>query len=902
MGPFRMDGQPTIPREGGAMHGPRSSSTWSAHGGGSSPAASLLLTLGWVLALIAASLLLAPQAAGAADLAECLALHRQGQHEKCIAEAARAIEAREYGEGWRIAKAQSELALGRYADAANTVEQGLARYESSVRLRLVGVETMRHAARAETAGTYLEEIADLAATAPWRYTDAADLVAIGEAALLAGGDAREVLEGFFDRAMRKDGGCREAFLASGRLALAKHDPGLAAEILGDAAARFPDDPEVQHALASALEEVDPQRATELYAKVRKLDPRHVPTLVALAGRRIDSEDYAGAEKLLAEALAVNPRNSEAWALRAAIAHLANRPDEEERCRDQALASWQRNPLVDHVIGQKLSQKYRFAEGAARQKQALAFDERYLPARIQLAQDLLRLGREAEGWRLAEATHETDGYDVVTFNLLELRDRIAKFATVRDDDFVVRMEAREAEVYGDRVLALLGRAKRTLCARYELDLREPIVVEIFTDPNDFAVRTFGMPAASGYLGVCFGKVITANSPDGRGGRPFNWESVLWHEFCHVVTLERTHNRMPRWLSEGISVYEERRADPAWGQSMTPAYREMILGGALTPIGSLSSAFLSPKSPLHVAFAYYESALVVEYLVDEYGLESLQNVLEDLAAGIAINDALERRCDPLLKLELEFHRFARERAEAFAPRVDWSAPDLAALSNDDADALGKFVKEHPTNRAALSAQADALLAEQAFEQAKAPLRKLIDLFPEDAGPEAPHVRLAQCHRALGEFEEERVLLEAVAWRDPAAIGIYIRLAELARKRADWQAVVEHVERALAVNPMLPAPWRDLAIAHDRLGADADAARAYRTLLAFDPPDPARLHFRLAELQHRAGDRNAKRHVLLAIEHAPRFRDAHRLLLQMNRGGPPEPPLLRVADGPPDERTRE
>ena len=64
--------------------------------------------------------------------------------------------------------------------------------------------------------------------------------------------------------------------------------------------------------------------------------------------------------------------------------------------------------MDHLIGKKLSQKYRFAEGSAHQKQALAFDEKYLPAKIQLAQDLLRLGFEKEGWAMTEAAHESDG--------------------------------------------------------------------------------------------------------------------------------------------------------------------------------------------------------------------------------------------------------------------------------------------------------------------------------------------------------------------------------------------------------------------------------------------------------------------------------------------------------------
>ena len=140
-------------------------------------------------------------------------------------------------------------------------------------------------------------------------------------------------------------------------------------------------------------------------------------------------------------------------------------------------------------------------------------------------------------------------------------------------------------------SLLGEAKRVLCDKYDLSLDEPITVEIFPNQNDFAVRTFGMPGGEGFLGVCFGRVITANSPASQSAAPSNWESTLWHEFCHVVTLEITRNRMPRWLSEGISVYEERQADDRWGERMTPQYRALILGGQMKPVGELSDAFLS-----------------------------------------------------------------------------------------------------------------------------------------------------------------------------------------------------------------------------------------------------------------------------------------------------------------------
>ncbi len=169
---------------------------------------------------------------------------------------------------------------------------------------------------------------------------------------------------------------------------------------------------------------------------------------------------------------------------------------------------------------------------------------------------------------------------------------------------------------------------------------------------------GLPGGAGFLGVCFGRVITANSPASQGETPSNWQSVLWHEFCHVVTLEKTKNRMPRWLSEGISVYEERQRDPSWGESITPVYRQMMLGDELTPVSQLSGAFLNPASPIHLQFAYYESSLVVEFLVERYGINTLKQILDDLGSGMVIDDALTNHVGSLQKLDFEFAEYARE----------------------------------------------------------------------------------------------------------------------------------------------------------------------------------------------------------------------------------------------------
>ena len=56
------------------------------------------------------------------------------------------------------------------------------------------------------------------------------------------------------------------------------------------------------------------------------------------------------------------------------------------------------------------------------------------------------------------------------NLVTLRDRLAGFRTLEDDGFVVRMDAREADLYGPRVLALLAAGQEDAVREVRRDAR------------------------------------------------------------------------------------------------------------------------------------------------------------------------------------------------------------------------------------------------------------------------------------------------------------------------------------------------------------------------------------------------------------------------------------------------
>lgn len=837
--------------------------------------------------LVAALVLLAlTPAPRAAELEEAENKFRAGQYRECLRLAAQAVKADDADEGWHLLLLRTQLATGQYPGAFATLTNALERYpmNSSIQLRLLGREVFLANGDEDRAKEMLSEINQLASSRTWAFRDATNRITVGRAALLLGADPKVVLEKVYDPVKKTDPACREVYLAAGDLALSKQDFALAARSFQEGLKKFTNDVDFLYGLAKSHALGDRGQMLEILDAALNQNSNHAPSLLLLADYQLDAEDYVEAEETLARIDAVNPVHPEAWAYRAALAHLRSDVDAERKARGTALKFWSKNPAVDHLIGRKLSQKYRFAEGAARQRQALKFDDNFTPAKAQLAQDLLRLGEEAEGWELAESVNKEDGYDVGAYNLVTLKETMDKFQTLTNGHFILRMSPRETAIYGSQVLALLERARTALTEKYGFQLEHPTTVEIFPEQKDFAVRTFGMPGGSGYLGVCFGSVITANSPASQAAHPVNWQAVLWHEFCHVVTLQMTHNKMPRWLSEGISVFEEKQANATWGQAMTPRYREMILGEGLTPIKELSAAFLAPRSEEHLQFAYYESSLVVEFIVGKFGLGSLKKILADLAGGKEINRAIAAHTASMNRLEADFAAFARERAAQLAPGLDWSKPkrELAA----DPEAMADWVAKNPTNYYALSQQAARFIKEKKWDEAKATLQRLVELFPADVSAGNARQRLAEIHRELNEADAEFAVLTELAKLDPDAADVFLRLAELNTAKRDWLAVVLNAERHLAVNPLFAEPHHYLARAKEELHETPAAITAYRTVLQIEPPDPADVHFRLAKLLRDSDAVEAKRHVLQALEEAPRFREAHRLLLEMQKGKPLAP----------------
>ena len=195
------------------------------------------------------------------------------------------------------------------------------------------------------------------------------------------------------------------------------------------------------------------------------------------------------------------------------------------------------------------------------------------------------------------------------NTLRVLDKLKDFASTRATapDIVTWLDKKEARARCAPTSKKVTRQSiATFSKRYGFTPQQPVTIEIYPNHDDFAVRTAGLPGI-GLLGVTFGYLVAMDSPSGRAAGDFHWGSTLWHEMAHVFTLSVTDHRVPRWLSEGISVFEEWRTGPTPGIAVSPRALDVFRDGKFLPVATLDEGFIRPDYEDQVQVSYMQSGL-------------------------------------------------------------------------------------------------------------------------------------------------------------------------------------------------------------------------------------------------------------------------------------------------------
>jgi tetratricopeptide (TPR) repeat protein len=583
---------------------------------------------------------------------------------------------------------------------------------------------------------------------------------------------------------------------------------------------------------------------------------------------LENQDVAEATRTLANAESLIERNGwpplELYALRAAADLIEEKNNSPWTARsleyNPAYGDIYAIPAHFYVITRRYRQAINLYQKAVDTEPGLA------AAHVELGVNLLRDNQFTRARRHLETAHEVDPFSPVAVNTLRLLDSFDNFALIQDPEpgtagggipIVLRLHRDEAPAIRPYAIELTRRSIEEFTRRYEFELREPVVIEMYPDHEDFAVRTAGMPGI-GILGATFGYVVAMDSPSARSTDQFQWGTTLWHEMAHVFTLEASDHLVPRWFSEGVSVFEEWRSGPTPGVRIPMSVYSAMHDDRFLPVATLDQGFIRPSYPEQVIVSYMQAGLVCQFIDTHYGSDKLAALLGKFSEGLDTADAIPAVLDvSAAQFDREFGLFVeREHGAVLLVLEDWHAAH-AALS----------VQSGQGDWGGVTGDAEAV----------------IELHPGYVEPDSAYLMLAKAHDELGEPDQAMAALTRF-WKrggyDPAALK---RLAALLEESGREVEAIAALNTVVQVQPLDDSLHETLGRLLLEQGDGHGALREFEILLALKPHDKANAYLRVAEAHRAVGNvEQSRNHVLLALDFAPGFRPAQRLLLELSRSG--------------------
>ena len=605
----------------------------------------------------------------------------------------------------------------------------------------------------------------------------------------------------YDEAEKAGGKRRvETLLGRAELFLEKYNPGSAGQVTSEAMALAPNDPRVRVMVAEVKLEssLDFAAADEEIEKALKIDPNLAEAHVVRAGLALRVLDIEGADATLDEALKVDPDNLELLAMKAATRFLADDRAGFEAFEKRVLAL---NPTYSRfygIVGTYASWEHRYAEIVKMMRKAVKLDPQDAKAYAQLGFNLIRDGKEKEGFEQLQKAWRRDEFNVRVYNTLNLYEETIpkQYTTVDGTTFRIRYHNGEKAVLERYVPQMLEEAWGSMVKRYGFTPKTPVGIELYADSQSFSIRTSGLPNV-GIQGVCFGQTLAALSPSAG---QFNWGMILWHELAHVFHIQGSKSHVPRWFTEGLAEYETIIRRDEWRREEHLALYHGLKEGKIPKVASFNRAFTHVDSPQDVTMAYFAASQIQVFIAETFGFEKIAELLPLWGTGKRteeiVPEVLGISAD---ELDRRFNAWLKKRLKRYDEQF---VPDLRPPSS--LEKARAAVAEDPDDPDALARLALGLLSSGKKAEAMSTLVLARQKFPEAPGPRYLELRL-QLMQKKNEAAHKTVKGLIEDGHDGYAVRMKAAdLAEMSKKRDQMRT---HLMAAHELDPSQAEPLQAL-----------------------------------------------------------------------------------------------
>jgi tetratricopeptide (TPR) repeat protein len=674
-------------------------------------------------------------------------------------------------------------------------------------------------------------------------------------------------------AIEADTSYLESHLGAAELFTEKYAYGDAATFLDDALRINPNSARAYLDLALNKRFDGGEEMAAALARALAINPNLVDALALKAGTALEASRFDEASAEIDKVSKLNSRSLEAHSLRAAMLYLQDRDFEPEVAATLAISP--RYGSIFNTLSHYATITRRTEQAAQFARRAIEIAPRLWDAHLNLGMALLRLGQMDTGREEVEKAFKGDPFNVWAKNTLDLLDSMRDFKETKRGAFIIKASAQESDVLSPYAANLLEEAAAKLTSKYHFTPKGPIIIEIFNNHEDFAVRTLGIPGL-GALGVCFGFVIAQDSPSAREAGEFNWGSTLWHEYTHVITLQMTDYRIPRWFSEGLSVYEERRARPGWGDDWNPMFVRAFTEKRWFKMADLDAGFQRPKSPQDVPIAYFQASQVCEFIAERFGFDAILRMLAMYREKAHTPEVLQQ----VLKLsesdfDREFSAYIEAKVKPLQKALSTQNNVVASLSKEE---VLKLLETQDTFALRIRA-AELLAADGDTQGAVTHYLRALELFPYVTGAGNPYESLAKLLEQKGDQAQAAKVLEGLVKTDENNLEALKAIARIRLALGERQQALAALQASFFISPFDSKLHTQAGELNTELKNYPQALTEYQVALALAPPNIAEANYNVASAFYALGRQpEAKRAVLRALEAAPRYEKAQELLLRI------------------------
>ncbi|WP_299464974.1 tetratricopeptide repeat protein [uncultured Gimesia sp.] len=463
----------------------------------------------------------------------------------------------------------------------------------------------------------------------------------------------------------------EASYLSGSILQEKYNRPQAADELSAALKTNSQAAVVYAALArSAIEVREFDTSTELIERALKINPRLIEALLLRCDLQLINGQYDKALESANVAASVNARDQSVLARQAAcyllldgvpnresLELIFNVPENSEKSktanadssRFTLLASRlvKQNPKPGYFLyelGQLLERKRQFAFAEFAYLKTKSLMPQLSGPKISLGMLYMQMGKTEQAQLTLDEAFKSDPYHVRVSNMRKVLGVLESYGAIVTDHFVIRYDSKADFILSQYMAAYLEQIYPEMVKQFGYEPPGKTQFEIYHNAKGlaahqwFSARMIGLPWIQ-TIGASTGAVVALTSPTAME-EPYNWAAVLKHELVHVFTLQQTKFKIPHWFTEALAVRSEGHARP---QNFNQLLTERVPKGEIYSLDELDGVFVRPKSSDNWNFAYCQSLLCADFMVEEFGEDALKKLLiayqNQLSTQAAIADCFK-----------------------------------------------------------------------------------------------------------------------------------------------------------------------------------------------------------------------------------------------------------------------